>query len=573
MRGAVCAACGALLATLATAGTVPQLEIHGAPEALAANLRAHLALDTLPCALDDETLAARLARRLDRIAAAARALGYYALRYRHRLRREADCWTLELDVEPGPRLTIGEVSIVFQGDAARDPAFAELRATSAPRVGEPLDHGRYEAFKDAVETLALERGYFDGRWLEHRLEVDPPAGRARIRLVFDGGRRHRFGALHIEPGPLSESLLARYAPWRPNDFYRHDRLLAYQQALLDADYFAEVELRPRPEDRRDGAVPIELRTTPLPRHVWSLGVGAATDTGPRLSLEHLDRYRNPAGHRFGQSLSLSPLRSELRLDYRIPLARPATEQLALQSAYREESDQTVDARAMRLGAVYSRLLPRRWLQHWGLSLERERYAVADTRRDSRLLLPSLGLSKTEADDPLYPRHGWRAALELRGSSTRLGSDIDFLQAVVRLKQVLGLGPGRLSWRLDLGRSRVDALDTLPASLRFFAGGDQSVRGYRYRTLGPVDERGEVTGGSHLAVAGLEYDWRFAGDWAAALFVDAGNAYSDAQPLDPKRGAGFGLRWITPVGPIRIDLAKALDDGGRWRLHLSMGPDL
>src|SRR5690606_9543527 len=119
-------------------------------------------------------------------------------------------------------------------------------------------------------------------------------------------------------------------------------------------------------------------------------------------------------------------------------------------------------------------------------------------------------------------------------------------------------------------TRIDEFSELPASLRFFAGGDQSVRGYRYNSLGPTDASGEVIGGRKLLVGSLEYEHRIRGGWSAAVFYDAGNALEDYGD-SLARGAGFGVRWLSPIGQVRIDLASALsEDGNPWRLHLNIG---
>jgi translocation and assembly module TamA len=128
-------------------------------------------------------------------------------------------------------------------------------------------------------------------------------------------------------------------------------------------------------------------------------------------------------------------------------------------------------------------------------------------------------------------------------------------------------------RLDIGRTGIDDFTQLPASLRFFAGGDQSVRGYSYNTLGPTDAQGAVVGGPHLLVGSVEYEHALASKWSAAVFFDQGNALNDFR--DPlKKGAGVGVRWRTPIGQIRVDVAAALSEPGRpRRFHISIGPDL
>ena len=126
---------------------------------------------------------------------------------------------------------------------------------------------------------------------------------------------------------------------------------------------------------------------------------------------------------------------------------------------------------------------------------------------------------------------------------------------------------------ELGSSLVNQLGDLPVSIRYFGGGDQSVRGYEYQSLGPLNELGEVIGGKHLLSGGVEFDFPIRANWKMAVFMDAGNAFDSFSDYQLKKAAGIGLRWLSPVGPIRLDFASALDDDNKFRIHITMGPDL
>ena len=154
------------------------------------------------------------------------------------------------------------------------------------------------------------------------------------------------------------------------------------------------------------------------------------------------------------------------------------------------------------------------------------------------------------------------------------SDVSFLQAVVRGKYIRPLGAdGRVLVRADLGTSLVSAFDQLPASVRFFTGGDTSVRGYELESIGPRNEEGDVIGGKNLAVGSIEYEHRIKDKWSVAAFVDAGDAFDTELP-ELRIGAGAGVRWQSPIGPVRVDLAHGFQEPGDLiRLHLIIGPDL
>jgi translocation and assembly module TamA len=182
----------------------------------------------------------------------------------------------------------------------------------------------------------------------------------------------------------------------------------------------------------------------------------------------------------------------------------------------------------------------------------------------------------EEDYPPRPLEGHRSSIQARGAVEGLVSDTNFAQIFGDTKWVFGLwSGGRLLTRADAGFTLIDELDTLPASVRFFTGGDTSVRGYGYKSLGPTDVFGNVVGGENLLVGSIEFDQLFADEWSLAAFIDSGNAYDKFEDFNPATSVGVGIRWYSPLGPIRVDIAFPLEDDApdEYRLHIYLGPDL
>lgn len=478
-------------------------------------------------------------------------------------------------VEPGEPVRVKKINIDILGAARNDPAFDAIPAPIRIRPGDRLDHGKYEAIKKHLTTLATTRGYFDAEFGKSSIAVDTVNNGATIEIEYNTGSRYRFGPITINQSILSPELLNRYITFATGQPYDSDKLIDLQQALSN-HYFSQVHVQSFLEQANDGFVPIKIDMVPLKQHSFALGAGVATDTGPRVKFDYANRYLNPAGHRFDSGLSFSPRQSEFLAGYTIPLREPEHESLKFLTGYTEEETDASRSEISSLGTHYSFLNDSDWLQTWSLNFERETFIVAEDRDRTNLLIPGLSFAKTRSTDSVYPLQGWRINASVQGTSASVFSDISFTQLHSNAKYIHGLGRGRVLLRIEGGTTNVSDFERLPASIRFFAGGDTSVRGYEYRSLGPVGPEGDVIGGRRLLAAGLEYDRRILPQWALAVFYDAGNAFNVREDYELKRGAGMGIRWLSPIGPVRLDIARALDaapDDQEWRVHIGMGPDL
>lgn len=563
-----------LLLPAAHAATV-QVALDGLPSALTESVLA--TLDIGAEAQRERVSPARIRRAHNaapqQIRAALEASGYYRATVESSLRQGEDGWQAHYRVERGEPLRVTTLDLTVTGPAGSDAALQAALPAFPLQVGNRLRHARYEDGKRALLEALREHGYLDAAFTTHQVQVNLDAYTAQVTLVLDSGARYRFGEVSLEDTVVHKSLMRRYGAPQPGEPYRMGRLLDYQSALADSGYFSGVDVQPGSRDRTAHTVPVIVTLTPRPRSAYSAGVGFATDSGPRLRAGYQRRYVNRRGHGLDSTLLLSPRDSQLSSQYRMPLADPRTEQLTFGAAARRED--TTSARSDSL--TLQTAVTRRWgigRRTVGLDYLVERFDTGSDEATTALLIPSLGWQGSRSDAPLWPRHGWRLDLTLRGALAGLLSDLSFVQARAAGKYVYGIGRDqRLLGRLDLGSTWVDGFGELPASLRFFAGGDQSVRGYDYEKLGPRDSGGDVVGGRHLLVASVEYEWMFAGNFGGALFFDAGNAFSGTR-LNLERGVGVGFRWRSPIGAVRLDLASAISEpGSPLRLHITVGPDL
>lgn len=549
-----------------------RVQLRGVEGELREGVLAAIGLAAEPCDAPRWRVERRL-RDLDREAGLVlRAFGYYRPVIRKRLHWEKACWRAEIDIDPGEPVRVAVLDLQITGAARDDPEFRRLREAPGIAPGEVLRHDRYEALKRRLLDLAGERGYFRARLSEHRLEVDPRRRRAVIRLHLDSGPRFRVSEILLSGNRIDDAVVRRLLKLRPGDAYSTAAVLDSYRALSDSGYFAQVDIGPDLERLGQDSVPLKVTLVPRKRHAWQFGLGVSSDIGPTGSIRYENRRINRLGHRLDLEVGLSPVRSHGAVEYRIPLPGPHWRRLDAQAGWRQEEAEGVRSDAL---SAALRLSGRRagWDEVPFIELQRESSLVEGESVDSTLLMPGISWERRRIDDLLHPRSGRHLRLELRGALGGLLSDASFVQARATLAWLGPLGPGTGKARLDLGTTQSNAFDRLPASLRFFAGGDRSVRGYAYRSLSPRDAQGDLTGGAHLIAGSLEYEHPLRKDWGAALFADAGNAF-DSLDDGLKVGVGVGARWYSPVGPVRVDIGFPLDRSQeRFRLHFSFGVGL
>lgn len=567
------------LATLAQEA-VPLITIIGADPVLEQNIRAHIGVPAERCNASQNRLSGLLPGIRRDIARAAQALGYYQLSQQVAISTtESACWQLSVTLVTADPVRIGEISIRIT-DADHIALFAPVLAASPVQRGQPLNHGQYERLKTMISSHALENGFFAGRFERSELTVDLPNQLANIDLVFEPGERYRFGQININPlEDLSEGFLSRFLTFEQGDAYASDDLISLRQNYNNSQYFDQITVTPQLTSADNQQVPVTIDLVPRARRAYSAGAGVSTDNGPRFRLNYEDRYINRRGHRLNGDLAISTLLQEPSLSYIIPLTDPVNDSLRIASGFQRLETDSYISSTSQVGITWRSLAWDSWVQNIFVNYQSEKAELTNVKLERRNIqtrtnstISGINLAQTRADDPIYPTRGWRLFAQASGSYDRLLSDISFAQLYASAKLIRSIGPGRILLRTEIATTVADELLELPLSVRFFTGGDQSVRGFQYRELGDTNKLGEVVGGKHLFVGSIEYDYRVAGPWSVAAFIDTGNSFRDFGNMTLRESAGIGLRWLSPIGPIRFDVAKGLDSGD-FRFHITMGPDL
>jgi translocation and assembly module TamA len=565
-----------VLATLlcySTSAVRAEVVIEGVSGHLEENVRAQLRLADLECDAPAWLVRWQYRAVVSDATAALEALGYYSASVESRLEVPSEgCWRAHIKIVRGPSVRVATVRVDVSGRLADEPEMRGAIVAAQAMVDARLDHSVYERNKRALADVARDLGYFDARMTRSELRVNATERRADIAFEIDGGERFRFGVLTMSEGVLGGQLMRSFAPFREGDAYRADLVDQLQRNLNGSGYFSQVIVTAEPSLDDSRTVPVSVEVTPLPRRwVYGVGLGYATDTGVRLRADAENPRLNQRGHRVDVKTMVSDVRSDIDATYRMPHRDPMRNWFSFGAAAAREETSTQRSDIVKFSArhSYDRL---RWLQVDFVELNFEDFEIAGQSDESRLVLVGSMVSRVWRDDPFKPRRGLRLSATARGATQQLGSDTDFAQLRLFGRAVQGLTPStRLLVRGEAGWTWKDEFSDLPPSVRFFAGGDTSVRGYDYQSLGPTVD-GEVVGGSGLLTGSVELDWSFLERWAVAAFVDSGSAYDRTPSFST--GVGAGVRWFSPLGAIRFDIAHPLDDPDRSvRLHVTLGPDL
>jgi translocation and assembly module TamA len=578
------AAALALVATLVlpaapAAAARVRVEIEGPKGELRDNIEATLSIagagDTSP-----DRIRELHHQATEEIEQALQPFGYYKPRVDGSLTGEGDRFVARYVVDPGPVLRLAGVDLQLTGAGASDPGFRRVVQKLPLRRGDAVVHPSYEAGKQELVDYAAAHGYLDGDFTTHEIRVDLAAYTARVRIAFHTGARYAFGDVTFDEALLDPDLVRGYLPFEPGEPFDLRKLLQLQDALSSTPYFRRVEVLADEEHAVDRRVPVHVSLVPARRERWSLGLGYGADTGARATVGLDLRRVNRRGHRAEAQVSASQIQRRFTGTYLVPKAAARTDFTTLSLGYDDLHSDTEKHRNAIVSAGLDRARGR-WREHFDLAVAREDFTVGLDRGTSKLVMPEASLSLLHADDVLYPLQGRKLRFQLRAAHESVLSTATFLQGIAEAKYVQRLlGPVRGLARARLGYTQTQNFHELPSSLRFFAGGDQSVRGYGFQELTPRSKDGEPTGGDALVEASVELDallvqLRNFGRFGAAVFYDTGNALERLTLGGKLRaGAGVGIRWLSPVGLVRADVAFALDEPGTpMRFHFSLGPDL
>ncbi|MBU2978391.1 autotransporter assembly complex family protein [Alteromonas sp. C1M14] len=545
------------------------------------NIRLHLNnLDVETNALTDPYWQEEINRT---VATAVEPFGYY----NSQAKVEIDDDTVIVHVNLDTPLIVANVTREIIGPGRADEAFHKQFNNFPLQQGDVLHQPEYESFKTSMFNYALSHGYFDFSWQATRLDLVREDREANILLIAQSGPQYQFGQLKLVGEDKSEAILERLKPFTEGEPYSSITLTNYNRRLNQSGYFSRVIARPVVSEAENLKVPVEITLVHKPKDSFNVGLGAATDTGPRLRLRWERPWVNSRGHSISSELFISSPEQSLTVDYRIPMQDITRDYLSIEAGYQfiEYSNSDTEAETFSVAAHrYWQESDSPWQRDGSLTYLKETYIQgSDDEQTTQLIMPGYALRYLDRDDRLNVTKGTYFQVFSQVGQEGLGSDIDIVKAVIEGGIIRTYKKHWLMMRAEAGAIKTNDFDSVPASLRFFAGGDQSIRGFAYRDISPKDtvtnlETGEEesdvsVGGKYLATAGIEYAYRVAENWRAALFMDAGTATNDFDQ-DIAYGFGTGFHWLSPIGPVRVYAARGISDyENSWRIHFMIGPAL
>ncbi|WP_180051738.1 autotransporter assembly complex family protein [Acinetobacter sp. YH12099] len=357
------------------------------------------------------------------------------------------------------------------------------------------------------------------------------------------------------------------------------------------------EERLKQQARIDKKIPVIVTLNADRLNSAEVGAGYGTDTGVRLRGQYRRAIVNKRGHSFDANLELSQIRQAIDGRYNIPYNHPLNDYVALVGGYeREERDDVAQGGGLMIESAVAgvdRVIKNpmgSWQHTFGLRYRLDRLTedgtvflekvpdafIANGDVEQQSLLLGYEVSRTDSNRRVNPSKGFRQIYKIELGSESLLSDADLAILNAGWRFIYSLGENddhQFVGRSDLGYIYTEDFNKVPYNLRYFTGGDQSLRGFDYKSLTPQIE-GFKIGGQALAVGSLEYNYQFKEGWRAAVFSDFGNAYDKDFSNDTEYSVGLGVRWASPIGPIRIDVASGIsDDNHPIRLHFFIGSQL
>lgn len=471
---------------------------------------------------------------------------------------------------------IAEIQVQLLGDAEKDENFLALQK-QVPKLGTVLNQGVYDDYKAELEKVALAKGFFDYQFLTHRLAILPSAHEAYWQLAFDSGKRYRYGNIRFQGSQIREDYLRNILAIQSGDPYLINDLSELSTDLSASNWFKSVLVQPN-IDKQSKKVDLDVLVQPRLKNSYEIGIGYGTDVGPRLQFGWNKPWINSRGQSFSSNFYISDPKKTIEATYKIPLLKqPLNYYYEISTGYEEEKKNDTDTSDLTLAILRYWNRETGWQNSFGVRARYDNFTQANVSNRTLLIYPTAGFNRTRVRGGLFPYWGDSQKITLNWGNKAVGSDVDFYSAIASTSWIRTYAENhRFLTRAEIGYLSTNQFDKIPPALRFFAGGDRSIRGYGYHKISPKDKNGELTGANRLFTASIEYQYQVKPKWWGAIFYDTGFASDRFAFNDLRKGAGIGVRWNSPIGAVKFDIATPIndkDDSKNIQFYIGIGAEL
>ncbi len=506
------------------------------------------------------------------------ALGYYSAEVKANRSTSRDGDFIDVRVTLNDPTLINSITVSIQGPAKDDPDFMRSLVDIPLQKNAVFVSTDYEAAKAQLIDAAQDLGYFGFDFITNEVRVSRRNLTADVTIVANSGERYTFGVIRYDQTIFNEEFLERWMPFREGEPYESSLIAEAVQNLQSSGYFDSVRVLPQRDPRYGRTVPVRIELAKKDNNLIGLGLGYATDTKLRTKLTWGRPLLNRFGHSAEVQLELSRVRQTASVSYTIPRRnQPLFNYFAIEYGLKNEPTAENKSFLSTLSFQRVRRLSSSWQESLFLRWERERYTIGDEDPViTDLWLPGVSWSRTRSKGSPFLQWGQSSTIQLLYGSRKLFSTVDLYKTKINFKYIRAVSErNTLITAAQYGAISSNDFARVPVSQRFFAGGDNSIRGFKYLDVSPRNDDGVAVGGRYLEVLSLEHNYRFRDQWSSAVFIDGGRAFNNFdEPYSV--GAGVGIRWQSPVGPFRLDVAMPVNENvedRQVRIHLSLGPDL
>lgn len=552
---------------LAQAQRALQIQVTGIEDPLKKN--AELTLDNIKNKMEHPLNQRKVAHFMNEapkfIKSAIAPYGYFHPVILSQLSTTPTGWLTQFAVKKGPPVIISHFSVTVSGPGKSDPWFKNYLAKLPLKEGDILKTEKYESIKSTLFQIASRHGYFDVSVRTSEIKINLNTNQASIIIHVATGHRFRVGKITFSKSKFHQKFLEAFLRFHTGEFYNADKIEETQQEMATSNFFNQVLIKPAPSRAKNRLVPIHIELAPRTSQEYTFGLGYGTETKFRGTVGMTIRNIGDWGQKFKMLVRGSQDdNNSFTMKYFIPGTNPARDLWTISTGMSNIHQANGSAKNGSFSVGYTRDFGR-WSSTAALTYLNETYTITTLpKTNTQMVYPTLTINYLNSDHPISPTKGVSFSIQFAGALKELFSRASFSQVTTHFNALYTLKKThtRFILRTGAGYTNIESLGELPLSLQLMAGGERSVRGFSYNSIGP---------GRNLLVASAEVQQRVYKEWYLAGFVDTALVGNQHPFSELNIGVGPGIVWLTPVGAVELTIANAITQASKpWLIQFSMG---